>query len=253
MLRAKRGRRYNLPMSFPKLLPAVMALFSISVAAGQTDHSGPNLVEAFKHSKPFYKQMEIGKQIVALGDPSLLQNLKDMLAAEDRHVRANAAFVFAGLGDIQGLEIIAHILEDRSYRAEGQGIGIAPGDGKYHVETQILTDRYYAVHVLGELKDARATPILIPFLKDPEIDYNAAWALGQIADKAAIAPLIVEAWKNRNPNVRVSAIHALQQLQATEALPMLHVLLEDHERNHSGSLATVAEAAKAAIDALEKK
>ena len=57
---------------------------------------------------------------------------------------------------------------------EGQGIPIAPGDGKYHVEAQIQSDRYYAVHLLGELEDSRATPILIPLLQDTEINYKVA-------------------------------------------------------------------------------
>jgi len=42
------------------------------------------------------------------------------------------------------------------------------------VEAQIQSDRYYAVHLLGELEDSRATPILIPLLQDTEINYKVA-------------------------------------------------------------------------------
>src|SRR5262249_11977355 len=139
-----------------------------------------------------------------------------------------------------------------SYRVEGQGIGIAPGDGKYHVEAQIRADRYYAVHLLGELKDVRAIPFLVPLLKDTAFDYKVAWALGQIGDKSAITPLI-EALKSSNSDVRVIAIQSLEKLQAREALPALYLLLEDNERSHFGALVTVAETAKAAIATLEKK
>ncbi len=235
-------------MSFHSLV-AVVTLFWILPTAGQTDRTGINLVEEFKHSRPFSKQIEIGKQIIALRDPGLLENLKDMLVSEDRHVRANTAFVFAGLGDARGLETITNILQDRSYRPEGQGT-LAPGDGKYHVEQQIASDRYYAVHVLGELKDARAIPLLIPLLQESDLNSKAAWALGQTSHKAAIIPLI-EALKSPNPNVRVIAIQSLQQLQAKEALPALHGLLEDTERSTYGDRVTVAETARAAIAALE--
>ena len=47
------------------------------------------------------------------------------------------------------------------------------------------------------------------------------------------------------------AIQSLQQLQAKEALPALHRLLEDTERSTYGALVTVAVTAKAAIAALE--
>jgi HEAT repeat protein len=234
------------------LLAAVVALFSISVAAGQNDRSGTKLVEEFRGAKIFFNQHEIGKRIVALNDPTLLDNLKDLLSSEDRHIRGNAAFVFASLGDSRGLSIIADIIQHTSYRVEGQGQPIAPGDGKYHVEAQIGADRYYAVHLLGELKDARALPILVPLLNDTQINYKVAWALGQIADKSAI-PSLIEALKSGNSDVRVIAIQSLEQLRATEALPVLRLLLEDNERSHFGSLATVAETAKAAIATLEKK
>jgi len=221
-----------------------------TVRAGQT--ASGKLVDDFRRSPYFFRQLDIAKEIVSLNDASVLENLKDLLGSEDRHIRGNAAFVLAGLGDVRALDIITEIIRDTSYRAEGQGQGIAPGDGKYHVESQIRADRYYAVHLLGELKDARAVPILKPLLKDTEIDYKVAWALGQIGDKSAIPPLI-EALKSRNSEVRVIAIQSLVNLQATEALPEIRSLLNDSERSHSGTLASVAETARTAIAALERK
>jgi HEAT repeats len=240
-------------MTVPRFaLAAVVVLFSISVATGQNDRTGTKLVEEFRGAKIFFNQLEIGKRIVALNEPTLLDNLEDLLSSEDRHVRGNAAFVFASLGNSRGLSVIADIIQDTSYRVEGQGQTIAPGDGKYHVEAQIRADRYYAVHLLGELKDVRAIPILVPLLKDNRIDYKVAWALGEIRDKSAI-PSLIEALKNSNSDVRVIAIQSLEHLQAIEALPALHLLLEDNERSHFGALISVAEAAKAAIATLEKK
>jgi hypothetical protein len=54
-------------------------------------------------------------------------------------------------------------------------------------------------------------------------------------------------------DLRVIAIQALEKLGAVAALPHLHALLNDHEKTHYGAQISVAEAAKAAIAALETK
>jgi hypothetical protein len=53
--------------------------------------------------------------------------------------------------------------------------------------------------------------------------------------------------------LRVIAIQALEKLGDVAALPHLHALLNDHEKTHYGAQISVAEAAKAAIAALETK
>ena len=76
-----------------------------------------------------------------------------------------------------------------------------------------VLDRYYAAHLFGDLKDARAVPILIPLLRDKEVSDIVPWSLGQIGDKAAIRPLI-EMLDDKDPDMRVESIYALQQLDA---------------------------------------
>ena len=75
--------------------------------------------------------------------------------------------------------MIAAILRDHSDRPEGQGI---PGGG-WTLQGQIRADRYYAAHLLGDLKDPRAIPILVPLLKDLDVNYVVPWSLGQIGDQ----------------------------------------------------------------------
>jgi HEAT repeat protein len=124
--------------------------------------------------------------------------------------------------------------------------------GHWSVSSQIAADRYYAAHVLGDLKDRRAVPILVPLLQDTEINYIVPWALGQIGDQSAIQPLI-ETLKDRNPDMRVLAIAALEDFQATEAVPSLRPLLDDTGRSTFGDQVRVADAARAAISKLETK
>lgn len=204
------------------------------------------LLRQFETTTVFWRQFEIARAIVAAKNTSVLPKLQSWLMQEDRHLRGNAAFVFAGLGDSRGFDAIAAILRDRSERPEGQGI---PG-GRWSVRGQIGADRYYAAHLMGDLKDPRAVAILVPLLKDPEVDYVVPWSLGQIGNRAAIQPLI-GMLSDPDPSMRVLAIHALEELKATEALPRLRKLAGDNERCNFDQLESVAQAAQHAIARLQ--
>ena len=208
------------------------------------------LVEQFKSEKVSWRQFAIAKEIVDRHDASVLPSLAGWLSHEDRHLRGNAAFIVAGLGDARGFQVITDILSDRSDRPEGQGIPTASSDGRYRVARQIAADRYYAAHLLGDLRDPRAVPILVTLLKDTEVTSIVPWALGQIGDKSAIGPLL-DALDEDSATLRVLAIYALETLHAREALPRLMALLNDHRRANFGAQVSVADAAKAAIAKLQ--
>jgi HEAT repeat protein len=226
---------------------AILTLSAPGLAEAQTEQSVDNLVKEFETTKEFWRQFEVAKKLVARGDKSVLPALESWLSNEDRHERCVAAYVFAGLGNDRGLEVIIAVLNDMSDR---QDTGVVSGN--WSLKAQIRADRYFAVHVLGELEDRRAVPILIPLLRDEQINYNVAWALGESGDERAIGPLI-EALRDKSSDMRVSAISALEKLGAVAALPHLHVLLNDQEKTHYGAQISVADAAKAAIAALETK
>ena len=229
--------------------PVLLALIFLAIPAytrSPQAGSAVQLVEEFKNTPVFWEQFEIAEKLVKLRDVSVLELLKPYLKDDDRHVRGNAAYIFASLGDDRGFEVIKAILTDRSERSEAQGI---PG-GNWTLGAQISADRYYAVHLFGDLKDVRAVAILVPLLNDPEVSYIAPWALGEIGDKTAIPP-IMQMLTDKNPDMRVLAIDALEKLRAKEALPQLRLLLHDDHRIHFDGLGTVAEAAKAAIAKLE--
>jgi HEAT repeat protein len=99
------------------------------------------------------------------------------------------------------------------------------------------------------LKDARAIPILVPLLTDPDTSHIVPWSLAQIGDRSAIPPLI-ESLNDPNPSMRVLAIHALVELKASDALPRLRALLNDHARANFDKMESVADAAQGAMAAL---
>jgi hypothetical protein len=204
------------------------------------------LVDRFKAEPVFWRQSEIGDAIVARGDTSVLPALEDWLAHPDRHTRANVAFIHGRLGDPRGFDVLAGMLDDRSARPQGQGI---PG-GRPTLEAQIRTDRYFAVHTLGRLGNARAVPLLVALLRDADVAYAVPSALARIGDARAIAPLI-DLLDADDPSTRVLAIYALEDLRAREALPHLRRLLADERRSTVGNLVTVADAARVAIRSIE--
>jgi HEAT repeat protein len=226
---------------------AVLVLPSPHVIHGQQHPSVPELLRQFEGESVFWRQFEVAKAIVAANDTSVLPRLESWLTHEDRHLRGNAAFIFAGLGDPRGFNVIVDILGDRSGRREIHQISSV---GLPWIQGQIREDRYYAAHLLGDLKDPRAIPILVPLLKDPDVDYIVPWSLGQIGNRSAITPLI-ESLSDPNPSMRVLAIHALVELKANEILPRLHQLQDDNARSNFDKFESVAEAAQAAIAKLQ--
>jgi len=230
------------------LLTIAVLIWSLSPQqqSSPATRDATKLVNQFKSETVFWKQFEIGKQIIALRNPAVLTDLTDLLRVEDRHIRGNVAFIFASMGDQRGLEVITAILADYSDRAITQGI---PG-GNPTLRAQIRSDRYYAAHLLGDLKDPRAVPILIPLLRDTDVNRIVPWSLGEIGDHRADEALILTL-SDPDPSMRVLAILALQKMGAKTALPRLRELESDQERSNFGDLITVAAAAKAAIAKLE--
>jgi HEAT repeat protein len=145
----------------------------------------------------------------------VLPRLELWLRCEDKRRRGNAAFVFARLGDDRGLEVIQAILEDRSPKRAVFEIDSA---GHPSPALQIRADRYYAAHFLGDLKDVRAVPILIPLLRDEDVKEVVPWSLEEIGDTSAI-PALKEALGDSSLTMRASALLALEKLQGKEAAP----------------------------------
>jgi HEAT repeat protein len=226
---------------------AVLIIPSPRVIYAQQHPPVPELLRQFEGEKVFWRQIEVARAIVAANDASVLPRLEPWLTHEDRHLRGNAAFIFAGLGDPRGFDVVVAILGDRS---ETRAIQEFSSVGLPSVSAQISQDRYYAAHLLGDLKDPRGVAILAPLLKDPDVSYVVPWSLGQIGDRSAIPPLI-GSLNDPNPSLRVLAIHALVDLKATESLPRLRQLLDDNARSNFDKSESVAEAAQAAIAKLQ--
>lgn len=240
-------------------MPALLGP-AICVAYDSNSHSASDLISLFqKTTHQSWQQFNVARQIVALKNSTVLPQLSAYLNDQDRHTRADAAFIFGALGDTRGLDVLLTILHDQSNRPEGQdypGMGCIVqrlGDAcPYHPQLQIASDRYYATYVLGKLRDPRAVPALISVLSVPSVNLGAIWALAEIGDKRAVDPLI-SLLANNDTTVRVYAIRALARMHAKEAIPAIYRLLNDKDRSHDSPLISVGAAAQEALTQLEAR
>src|SRR5260370_2486359 len=97
-------------------VPLLLVFASAAPNQGQQHPSAAELLDQFQTSTVFWKQFEVAKAIVAAKDTSVLPQLESWLTHEDRHLRGNAGFILAGLGDPRGFDVIVAILADRSER-----------------------------------------------------------------------------------------------------------------------------------------
>ena len=193
------------------LLASTSLLFTLFARSAQhRSESVGGLVEQFENTTVFWKQFDVAKKIVALHDKSVLPHLESWLHYEDMRRRGNAAFIFASLGDDRGFQVIKAILEDRSAKRAVFEIDDA---GRPSPVRQIRADRYYAAHLLGDLRDPRAVPFLVPLLRDEEVNLVVPWSLGEIGDKSAIPPLI-KTLGDSSLEMRAASLRALEKLEA---------------------------------------
>jgi len=237
------------------------------MAGAAATPSASELVARFKAEQVFWQQADLGDELAEVATLRDLAPLEPWLKHDDRHARGNVAYLFAKLGDRRGFDTLVAILGDHSAQRTIQPPMIETGvvqEGAAEVDPlaewrrnpealklQITTDRYYAVHLLGRLRDPRAVDVLVPLLEGDEVAYNAAWALGELGDARAISPLI-HALSSKDAVVRVNAIGSLVKLHATQALPQLAKLFDDTEVPHAGSQVPVGTTARQAADSIRR-
>jgi len=193
------------------LLASACLLFTLFARSAQyRSESVGGLLEQFENTTVFWKQFDVAKKIVALHDKSVLPHLESWLHYEDMRRRGNAAFIFASLGDDRGFQVIKAILEDRSAKRAVFEIDDA---GRPSPVRQIRADRYYAAHLLRDLRDPRAVPCLVLLLRDEEVNLVVPWSLGEIGDKSAIPPLI-KTLGDSSLEMRAASLRALEKLEA---------------------------------------
>ncbi len=186
----------------------------------------PELIAQFEAAKYAWQQGKIASQLIIRGDLSVLARMEELSRVEDRKRRCNAAFVLDGLGDKRGLAILIAEVRDTKPRA----INADEVRGKPSMAHQIISDRYCAAQLLGEIGREDAIPPLVELLKDEQLAYVAAASLSKLGVRTAIPD--IHEMANRFPQHRVEAAAALAALGDARGLEMLVEFL-DSELDYS--------------------
>ncbi len=116
--------------------------------------------------------------------------------------------------------------------------------------------------------DPRFAPVADAFAKDRQVTYGTMMAsIGLKVNGKIFAMMVKGRFVAKLPKdrvgelvrsgkgeyLRISAIHGLETLRATEALPYLRALLNDRELPSAGDQVSVADTARAAILKLESQ
>ncbi|WP_026630617.1 DUF7133 domain-containing protein [Dyadobacter alkalitolerans] len=161
--------------------------------------------------------------------------LLTLLGNQDMRIRQKAQFELATRG-AKGAAILNKAIAQTGNQLERihgiWGMGqLARQDKSYaNVLMTLLKDSdeeisVQAAKVLGDAKIAEAGPMLIPMLssKNPRMQFFGAQALGRIADKQAVAPLLAMIKTNNDQDVylRHAAVLALSRIGEVEPIVAL--------------------------------
>ena len=200
------------------------------------------------------------ESVKAQGTDRMIGPIIALLVAEDPGLRKRVVTTLGWLRDkraIAPLRALNKTEQHESVRKEIVVVLGVLGDTESVMDfIEILNSdpdswkRYDAASALGKIADPRAYAPLIQALEDPaaEVRRSVATALGRLGDPRATSALVVHL-KDSDPNVRYRAIEALVALKATSAIAELQWVAR-HDTG-SGNGEKLSEYAKQAIGRLK--
>jgi HEAT repeat protein len=210
----------------------IVLLLAVQPAPAQTPTSAEvaRLLVDFSNVRYSWEQTDVARRLVAIGDEAAVPSIALYLDTPDRRRRCNAAFVLAGLGDERGTPILIRELEDTGFedRAAEGGPWTGPAPTPEGIlRRQVISDRYFAALLLGELRAKAAVPALMAATADATINYRAAMSLGEIGDASALPAL--RRMLEQFPEQRIWAGYALAALGDASGFEVLESALADPE------------------------
>ena len=186
------------------------------------------LLVAYPNTQYFWQQTDIARRLVAIGDPAVVDSIELYLDTTDRRRRCNAAYVLAAFGDERGTQVLIGELEDTGTDKRDMREGVSrtgPPSREADLRRQVVSDRYLAALLLGDLRSTAAVPALIAATRDSTINYRAAMSLGEVGDPSALPALreMIE----RFPEQKTWAGYALAALGDTQGFEVLKDALLD--------------------------
>lgn len=195
-------------------------------AASVSTNSGP----------PGHAEAGVADQgAVALEEEQIKDEIEiqiDLLNDPDWVVRREAVITLGEMGDERCVEPLARALRDGDWQVREVAIEAMGQVGSPAVETllKLLRDwevRKYAILALGKIRDERVLDPLMLQLRNDEFKDDAIQALVELGEPA-VEKLVV-ALRDKDENVRKSAVLALGRIKSSDAITPLVNMLGDRD------------------------
>lgn len=156
----------------------------------------------------------------------------DLLNDPDWVVRREAVITLGEMGDERCVEPLAKALRDGDWQVREVAIEAMGHVGSPAVETllKLLRDwdvRKYAILALGKIRDERVLDPLMLQLRNDEFKDDAINALVELGEPSV--PKFIAALKDKDENVRKSAVLGLGRIKNIEAIDPLIEMLADKD------------------------
>ncbi len=176
-----------------------------------------------------------GQGTVALEEEQVKDEIDiqiDLLNDPDWVVRREAVITLGEMGDERCVEPLAKGLRDGDWQVREVAIEAMGQVGSPAVDTllKLLRDwdvRKYAILALGKIRDERVLDPLMQQLKNDEFKDDAINALVELGEPSV--PKLVAALKDKDENVRKSAVLALGRIKNSAAIDPLIEMLGDND------------------------
>lgn len=184
---------------------------------------------------PSPESAAVEQETVALEEERIKDEIDiqiDLLNDPDWVVRREAVITLGEMGDERCVEPLARALRDGDWQVREVAIEAMGQVGSPAVETliKLLRDwdvRKYAILSLGKIRDERVLDPLLRQLRNDEFKDDAIQALVELGEPAV--EKLIGALRDKDENVRKSAVLALGRIKSSDAIAPLIDLLGDQD------------------------
>lgn len=177
----------------------------------------------------------VDQEAVALEEEQIKDEIDiqiDLLNDPDWVVRREAVITLGEMGDERCVEPLARALRDGDWQVREVAIESMGQVGSPAVETllKLLRDwevRKYAILALGKIRDERVLDPLMLQLRNDEFKDDAIHALVELGEPAV--EKLIGALRDKDENVRKSAVLALGRIKSSDAITPLINMLGDQD------------------------
>jgi HEAT repeat protein len=177
------------------------------------------------------ESVAVGQEAVALEEEQIKDEIDiqiDLLNEPDWVVRREAVITLGEMGDERCVEPLARALRDGDWQVREVAIEAMGQVGSPAVDTllKLLRDwevRKYAILALGRIRDERVLDPLMLQLRNEEFKDDAIHALVELGEPSV--EKLIGALRDKDENVRKSAVLALGRIKSSDAItPLIDML-----------------------------